>query len=416
MMGVNAISIYALLFASLYFEVFLLITFFEWREKEQAEQRERVRRMPNNALPSVTIAVPCFNENTTIEKTLYSLLALDYPKEKLSIVAIDDGSTDGTFETLTHFTRHPQIRVMRKENGGKHTALNVALQNVTTDLFGCLDADSFVEKNALLEIVRYFEDSHVSAVTPAIKVYKADNLISLLQRAEYTLSIFIRRTFSHMNALFITPGPFSLFRVSIFETLGPYRAAHHTEDLEIALRMHAHGMRIENAHRAIVYTHVPKTFGALFRQRLRWSYGFLKNIFEYRFLFFKPRYGILGMCILPLTILSFVSALYFFSILLFSAGMRIVAKIAEVKVIGLASLMPNAFDWFFVNTQPLLFLSIIIVGLTIILIAIGKKLLQEKRLFSLDLVCYFAFYWLIAPLWLSKALYCVIVGKKTSWR
>src|SRR4051812_33011885 len=114
-MTAGAILTYTLLFVSLYFEVFLLLTFLE-RRKVPAE---RVARSTN--LPSVAIIVPCYNEQNGIAATLQSLLALEYPRDKFEIIIVDDGSTDRTFEIANTFSS-PHLRVFSKENGGKHSA------------------------------------------------------------------------------------------------------------------------------------------------------------------------------------------------------------------------------------------------------------------------------------------------------
>lgn len=126
--------------------------------------------------------VPCFNEERTVEATVNSLLSLDYPKEKLSLVLIDDGSTDSTWATLKKFEHHPQIQIFSKENGGKHSALNFALEKIDADLVGCLDADSFVDADALKKIIPYFDDSEVMAVTPSIKVHDQKVFCSMCRR------------------------------------------------------------------------------------------------------------------------------------------------------------------------------------------------------------------------------------------
>ena len=103
---------YIFIFISLYFEVFLLMSLMEDSDETKND---------NDYFPYVDIIVPVFNEEKTIAKTLNSLLALDYPKEKYNIFAINDGSTDGTLEALKKFEDKENIVVLSKENGGKHS-------------------------------------------------------------------------------------------------------------------------------------------------------------------------------------------------------------------------------------------------------------------------------------------------------
>src|SRR3989338_9296130 len=128
MVGLQTLILYCSLFVSLFFEVFLLITYLEVREELDLEGKHLGKNI--REFPTVTIIVPCFNEERTVGNTIRSLLDLDYPKEKLSIIAVDDGSTDGTRRALASFERRHQISVLSKKNGGKHTALNLALEKV----------------------------------------------------------------------------------------------------------------------------------------------------------------------------------------------------------------------------------------------------------------------------------------------
>ena len=144
--------LYIFLFLTLYLEVFFLITFFE--ERLKLDTKGTTGKL--SYYPSATIIVPCWNEEKTVSKTIESLLALHYPKDKLKIFVVDDGSTDGTWEVVQKFLRNPQVKLFKKENGGKHTAVNYGIKNSTSELVGCLDADSFVDKDALHEIASAF--------------------------------------------------------------------------------------------------------------------------------------------------------------------------------------------------------------------------------------------------------------------
>ena len=113
------------------------------------------------ALPRVCIVVPCFNEEKTLARTMQSIFALWYPRELLDTIIVDDGSTDGTLQIAEEFVRacpvvgaeRHTIRVFHKENGGKHTALNLAIQNTDAEIIGCLDADSSVAEDALMRVI-----------------------------------------------------------------------------------------------------------------------------------------------------------------------------------------------------------------------------------------------------------------------
>jgi cellulose synthase/poly-beta-1,6-N-acetylglucosamine synthase-like glycosyltransferase len=408
-MPVETVITHILLFISLYFEVFLLLTFLERKKDVTVITKEP------KYFPSVTVIVPCFNEEKTVGKTIESLLALNYPKEKLKLMLVDDGSTDSTWQALKKFENNQNITIHKKENGGKFTALNYALGHVTTELVGCLDADSFVDQNALNNIVTRFENKKTMAVTPNIQVHNPKNLIELIQKAEYTLSVFIRRVFAFLGSVYITPGPFSIFRREVFENLGPYKHAHNTEDLEMALRMQVNHYAIDNAHDAIVYTVAPRTLPALFQQRLRWIHGFLENAIDYRELFFKRGYGNLSFFIFPLAAFSIFSALYFTFMFLFSIGSLLADSFGRVATVGFNFHKPTI-DLFFVNTKTIAVLTVVLIILTVAIMMSGRYMTNRKITFTRDMFYFITLYGFIAPWWLLKSIYNTALSRKTSWR
>ncbi len=406
---------YVFLFASLNFEVFLLMTYFENRLKIM--QENILVALGVKKYPTVTIIVPCWNEERTVSKTIYSLLSLDYPKSKLKVMIVDDGSTDRTWDNIQKFKNNPQIEMHHKENGGKYTALNFGLSRLKTDLVGCLDADSYVHKDALKNIVVYFQDKETMTVTPSVKLWKPRGPLQLLQKVEYGFGIFTRKMFHYMQAVYITPGPFSIFRREVFEKLGGYEHAHNTEDIEIALRMQKNGYKIAHAHNAMVYTVPPNTLRKLLKQRIRWSHGFIKNAMDYREMFFNKKYGNLGIFILPMASISIISVLSIAGISIFNLGHMLFDQYIRIQTVGW-DFHPLAFnfDWFYINTKLLAFVGIVTTIGTVTMLLISKKMSEGKLDIGMDLIYFLVLYMFIAPLWIGKALFNSVFSIKASWR
>ena len=413
MVEIQTLILYCSLFITLFFEVFLLIIYFEVREELIFEDKYIGKNI--KWFPTVTIIVPCFNEELTVTNTIHSLLNLDYPKEKLSIIVVDDGSTDGTRAKLTRFRHNPQIDFLLKENGGKHTALNLALTGVKSDLVGCLDADSFVNTNALKKIVPFFDDVSIMAVTSSIKVHNPTSILQYAQKIEYSWGIFLRRMLSSLGALFVTPGPFSIFRTRVFRELGGYRQAHHTEDLEMALRLQKNHYKIVNSHGAHVYTTTPLRFPALFKQRVRWTYGFLNNAIDYKEFFFNKKYGHVGIFILPIATSSIFSTLFIASRAIWNNFSNMSDTLIKFQIIGLNWKSPT-FDWFFINTGVISFLVLSTVILTLVILYLAIKLSEGKFNFSKGIVYYLLIYIFIVPVWLTKAVFSTIFKRQISWK
>ncbi|HUY62467.1 MAG TPA: glycosyltransferase [Candidatus Paceibacterota bacterium] len=407
---------YPFLFIAIYFEVFILVTLLS---KPAREARRRAPHALGTATPSVAVIVPCYNEEATVARTAESLLALDYPADKLEVILVDDGSTDGTPAAMARYAQHPQVRVIRKENGGKHTALNAGIAMTHADFIGCLDADSFVEPDALREIMPSFTDGRVAATTAAMSVYEPKKLIEHMQHAEYVFGITFRHAIASVNGIYVTPGPFSFYRRSVLEELGGFRYGYQTEDMEMALRIQQAGYRIENAPHARVYTKVPDTVGKLIKQRVRWTTGFLRNISnEYRGLVGSRRHGALGVLVLPTALLAIGSGILLFFLMLFQLTQGAITTFQLNAGIPLAySLTPRgSLDWFYLPATFYTLLGIAALIAALSLILVGRRLSRTPGTIALGLVSYTLFYGFVVPLWLVGATADVAFGKRRSWR
>ncbi len=403
------------LFISVFFEVFLLLTFLENKEILTRKESSLLTNFP-----TATIIVPCYNEEESIFGTVESLLALDYPKDKYKIMIIDDGSTDNSWNIMQKYADHPMIELYTKENGGKHTALNFAINKSKADIIGCLDADSFVSPNSLNDIVSYFSDPKIMAVTPAIKIHNPDNILRKVQKVEYDWGIFLRKMLSFLDALYVTPGPFSFFRREVFEKLGSYKSAHNTEDMEMAMRMQTQNYKIANCHTAFVYTIAPNKFYKLFVQRIRWTYGFFKNTIDYKHLFFNKMQGNLGFFILPMMIISAFSTLWITGFFLLNIGHKIKVSFTNWRSINFdfpsITHLDFNLEWFYIKTDVVTMVTILSFILMITFILLGRKMSDGKIKIKMDLLYFIIIYPFIAPTWLIKSVYNIIISKKTVWR
>ena len=409
----QSILIYISLFVATYFEVFLMVTFIEHTNKLKRENRS-MDDEPRH-FPSVTIIVPCFNEEKTVEGTVNSLLAMNYPKDKFNVIIVDDGSTDQTWQNIQKFSKNTQIEIFKKENGGKYTALNYGIEKTKTDMVGCLDADSYVDPNALRRMVRYFDNPKTMAVTPAIKIFKPKSYIQGSQYIEYQIGVMIKKILAYLNAIHVTPGPFTIFRLEVFKKIGLFHHAHNTEDMEIAMRMHKYHLKIDNCHKAFIYTVGPRTLKALYKQRVRWTNGFIRNALDYKFLFLKKEYGNLAFLTLPFAGLSLISVITVVILAIWNAIVRINNFFARISVVGFHPHFYFNFSWIYLNTKTSIFVTLVVMSLTMAILIGGRKISEEKIL-SKEIIYFFIIYPFIAPLWVFKSVYNVLFNRKTSWR
>ncbi len=415
-MEIGTLVAHSVVFLAVYVQLFLLVTFLE--KRKQLNKEQVITNVTLSKFPTVEVIVPAWNEGTTVHPTVESLLALDYPADKLSLILVDDGSTDNTWEEMRKYEGHPRVRIFQKENGGKHTAVNFGIDQSKADFISCLDADSFVASDALKRIMHTFQtNAEVMAVAPSIIIHQPKNILQAMQRVEYNMSLYIKKMLSFLNAIHVTPGPFSVFKREVFEKIGKFRKAHNTEDAEIAFRMQTNHMKIEHCHLAHVYTVAPDTVKKLFKQRLRWIYGFIQNVIDYRKVIFSKKYGNFSMFTIPSGIISIVTIIYIFLSLLVTLGKSIYEKMVQINTVGWsASFHMPQFEFFFMNTKTTMIVSLVLYSFVVIAIVQGHRLAKEKRPFSKYLIPYMIVYSFITPLWLMKAVWNSVVGRKPSWR
>ncbi len=273
--------------------------------------REKVNSDPEPSyFPSVTFLVPAYNEEEHVEECLESLLNQKYPSGKLDIIAINDGSTDSTLEKMKKYG--DRIQIIDKENSGKASSMNYALEQVDTELVGCMDADSFPCREFVKNMVGYFEQEDVGGVTPAMKVLNPRTWPQKIMWAEFIYNVLLRKMFSLFDSQWVMPGPGSLYRTETIKDLGGWDEETLTEDMEIAFRMFKEGSKLKNSTNAYVETTSPPTLRGLFKQRIRWYRGYIQNALQYSELWFNPKYGNLGMIVIPFN--AFWTLLMFFMV------------------------------------------------------------------------------------------------------
>jgi biofilm PGA synthesis N-glycosyltransferase PgaC len=253
------------------------------------------------AWPSVSILVPAYQEAENIESTLRSLVELEYPHYE--IIVVDDGSSDATFEEAYNFSGKygsRTVSVLRKENGGKWSALNLAFKHAKYEFILCVDADSRLSRDALQLLVPHMSDPRIAAVCGQVTVRNRVNMITKLQALEYVIANGgLRTAQSHLGSVIVVPGPIGLYRRSNLEQVakltgkipdrvkpghfaGPLSDETFAEDFQLSLTMLALNGRIVYEPRAIAYTRAPENILSLINQRYRWLRGSMQVINIYK--------------------------------------------------------------------------------------------------------------------------------------
>jgi biofilm PGA synthesis N-glycosyltransferase PgaC len=273
----------------------------------------------DEALPHVTVVLPAYNEEQVIHKTLSHVRASDYPTSKLEVIAINDGSTDGTLACLQVCARDwPQLRIINQENSGKPSALNNAINqtNEVSTVIVTIDADTLVRTDTIRMLARHFATGagggKLGAIAGHVKVGNRRNIITAWQSLEYISGICVTRMAEGMmNAIWIIPGACSAWRRTALVEMGGFPDDTMAEDTDATLTLQKLGHTIRQDAKAIADTEAPETMKALAKQRKRWTYGNMQALWKHRAMFGRPRYGMLGVLSLPYAMLSLLVPLIF---------------------------------------------------------------------------------------------------------
>ncbi|GCC51340.1 glycosyltransferase family 2 protein [Chryseotalea sanaruensis] len=297
--------------------------------------------------PGISLIAPAYNEGLTIIDNVKSLMSIMY--NNYEIIIINDGSKDDTlnkmieafnlvivpFDLQYTIATKPvrgiyksqnrafkKLTVVDKENGGKADALNVGLNVSKKDLVACIDVDCIIEPDALLKMVKPFLESTKPVIASGGVVRIANSCIvedgrlvevklpqiqiARFQVLEYIRAFLLgRMAWSKLNGLLLISGAFGLFKRDIAVKCGGYNHNTVGEDMELVVRMrvymHKHNFpyKVTYIPDPLCWTEAPASYQILGRQRNRWARGTFEVLKLHRYLFFNPKYGLMGLVSYP---------------------------------------------------------------------------------------------------------------------
>jgi biofilm PGA synthesis N-glycosyltransferase PgaC len=283
--------------------------------------RRQIKEETKKYNPLISVIIPAWNEEKGIIKTIRSVMNNDY--NNVEVVVVSDGSTDMTnalveefifkhFDENNHYIlddipTNKRIKFIKKDNGGKGTALNEGIINSQGEIIVTVDGDSFIHKNALKNLIKYYEDPTISGVVGNVKVANSKSIIGLTQKLEYLFGFYFKRAHAVMGAEYIFGGACATFRRSVFDEIGLYDTKNKTEDIELTMRFRFAGYNCTYAPDVVCYTEGASTISGLVNQRLRWKKGRMDTFIKYRGLFFsldKKHNKFLSFFILPYALIQ----------------------------------------------------------------------------------------------------------------
>ncbi|MBG0860728.1 MAG: glycosyltransferase [Bacteroidales bacterium] len=294
--------------------------------------------------PRISIIAPAFNESKTIIDNIRTLLSLYY--NNFEVILVNDGSTDNTFERMTeayelekvnyyfdyripcerirgvYKSKNPsynRLTVLDKNNGGKADALNAGINICKSSLVVSIDADSIIEPDSILKLVKPFleeKDRKVIGTGGVIRIVNScdierghireikipKRLLPRLQVLDYTRAFLLgRMAWSHLDGLMLISGAMGIFDRETVIRSGGYSLKTVGEDMELVLRMRRymaeHGRKYEVTYipDPLCWTEVPSDLKSLRKQRTRWVRGLIESLYTHRRIFFNRKFGRLGL-------------------------------------------------------------------------------------------------------------------------
>lgn len=245
---------------------------------------------PLKEYPPLTILIAAYNEEDCIAETIESIFAVKYPSN-LHIIVSDDGSTDRTSEIVHEAIEKYKLlkpfkitHVLMPENQGKANALNNVLELVETDYCITIDADTYLFKDALQNLVSNIMNGpeNTAAVAGAVLVRNSRvNWLTKIQEWDYFHGIaVVKRIQSLYQGTLVAQGAFSIYLTTALFEIGGWDDTV-GEDIVLTWALRDEGYRISYDERAICFTNVPDNYKQFFSQRKRWARGLIEAFKKY---------------------------------------------------------------------------------------------------------------------------------------
>lgn len=333
---------YTLLLSIIYLiQLLVALKKVRWQEKRKTSEDYMRYADSQNLLP-ISLIVPAHNEQENIVQNVKDLLNLDYPE--FEVIVVNDGSTDNTHRNMVEaFGMYPiesavQVKIptqeihniyfnpdypnlyyIDKENGGKSDALNAGINVSQYPLFACLDADSRIERDALLILGNEFlKDTTTVVAGGFVRIANGSviedgqwksfempkKMVERFQIVEY-FRAFLAGRLSWGSALLIVSGAFGVFNKQVAVEAGGYKTDTIGEDMEIVVRIHRYmrthrrKYRIKFCPQAVCWTQGPMSMRDLQSQRRRWQIGLFDTLKSHFIMTCNPRFHSVGMLSIP---------------------------------------------------------------------------------------------------------------------
>ena len=413
-MNVNFIEIvfFIYLFIGLYMTSLLIFIWYP--------NRKKLFDYPSGRAVPVSIVMPCYNEANNIGEAIESLMRLQYPSDMIEVIIVDDKSKDNSVEIVEKYVKkYPgkvRLIVNSRNSGGAAEPTNIGVRAAKYDFIAVTDADSMPEPDALIKMIGFLQhEPRVAAVTCAVMARGSQTFMQRLQMIEYSIIAWGRKLLDCVDAVYVTPGPFALYKKKALLEVGLFDTKNMTQDIEIVWRLRSYGYAARMCLASRVYSVTPLKFKRWWRQRIRWNIGGTQCIVKYRRMIFKN--GMLGAFIIPFFSFSLFLGLFGLGLFTYLFIKRVVIRYLLIKYSFYGGTTLLKLQDFTLHPTVLNFFGIVLFIWSLVFTFIGLNVMgmrKKKEVNLFNVLFYMLVYLAIYPFIMATSLYKYLRGKY-SW-
>lgn len=325
----------------------VVLTLFAFLNGLSAEKERRRIFAEPFPFPFVSILIPAHNEEVVIKRTVESMLALNYPKERLEIIVVNDGSSDATQDIVADIaSRHREVRLINVPAGeggkGKSRTLNVGLEHAMGDVIAIYDADNRPEADSLRYLVaNLVEDPKLGAVLGKVRTINRDRgwLPPFINLEFINFQWLMQGGRYKMFNLATLPGTNYVIWRKVLDKAGRFDEEAIAEDAELSIRLYEMGYRIKFIPYAVTWEQEPEDLKTFVRQRTRWVQGMTYIVRKFLRVAFQMKNRRIMFDLFYMFSLYYV---FFFALILSD----VIAVLGLLGIIKLGLVGPFTFIWF----------------------------------------------------------------------
>jgi cellulose synthase/poly-beta-1,6-N-acetylglucosamine synthase-like glycosyltransferase len=313
----------------------LILTFAGYRYRHQIHAEQEQMESGSLELRPVSVMIPARNEGLVIEKTLQSVTAMDYPRDFLEVVVINDGSTDDTAAIVGRMARQDdRIKLVNLPAGevghGKAFALNAGLRHCSHNVIAIYDADNRPQPDSLKTLVPHLlKNASTAAVIGKFRTVNrhANWLTRFVNIETLAFQWILQAGRYHLSGVALLPGTNYVIKRSVLDRCGGWDEKAITEDSELSVRIYESGYHIKFVPISVTWEQEPEQLGAWIRQRVRWVRGnnYVIRKFAPSLIRFKSEFLVLDFIYLFALYYIFLGAVVLSHLCFIFSGLGIVA-------------------------------------------------------------------------------------------